>query len=144
MYLDTISERLRWAIQRSGRSVRSVQQELARRGVRGSSYASVHGYLRDPAAIPPMEFIEAAADVLGVRRAWLAFGEGAVEASGPELLADCVQALEHARAEMRRAIHAAVASGRPEVASEIRRVAVDLYAVYGRLSREVSNAHRDR
>ena len=74
--MDTISARLRWAINRTGRSLREVQQELAKRGIRGSSYASFHGYVTNPEEIPPLELLAAAAEVLGVRAAWLAFNDG--------------------------------------------------------------------
>ena len=83
--METISARLRWAINRTGRSLRDVQQELAKRGVRGSSYASFHGYVTNPDEIPPLELLTAAADVLGVRPAWLAFNEGEPTEEGERL-----------------------------------------------------------
>ena len=43
--------------------------------VPGSSYPVIHRYLKGTAT-PPVEFLEAASDILNVRSAWLAFGEG--------------------------------------------------------------------
>lgn len=75
-----VPDRLRKAIEgwRTG-SIREFQREIdpicKTRRVRGSSYSMVHSYLRgDP--VPPVAFLEIAAEVLGVRAAWLLSGEG--------------------------------------------------------------------
>ncbi len=60
------------------------------RGVRGSSQTSVYRYVKAQ-IVPGIDFLVEAADVLGVRRSWLLFGEGeqtkAEEATRPEMLA---------------------------------------------------------
>ena len=60
------------------------------RGVRGGSPTSVYRYVKAQ-IVPGIDFLVEAADVLGVRRDWLLFGEGeqteAEEATRPEMLA---------------------------------------------------------
>jgi len=58
------------------KSIRAFAAEMRERDPRpkGSTRAMVHRYLSG--ATPPSDFIEAAADVLGLRREWLAFGQG--------------------------------------------------------------------
>lgn len=60
------------SIRQFQKAVHPIAQE---RGVRGSSYSMVHQYLQGEAT-PSLEFVEVAGEVLGVRPAWLAFGEG--------------------------------------------------------------------
>jgi transcriptional regulator with XRE-family HTH domain len=75
--MPEIHERLRWAVeQHAGLSIREFHRRMDERGVRGSSYASVHGYLRGKAD-PSVVFLQEAADVLGVREPWLVLGSGA-------------------------------------------------------------------
>lgn len=71
------SERLRQAFEASPfrDSRRRFQQAVKSAGAPGSSYTSVRHYL-DGATTPPVRFLEVAAEVLGVRPAWLALGEG--------------------------------------------------------------------
>ena len=71
--METVGERL------ATRSIRSLQQALhdKRVPVPGSSYANVHAYFRGRTK-PTLEFIEAAAEELGVNLEWLAFGKGAM------------------------------------------------------------------
>jgi len=69
----SVAERLRDAL--GGRSIRWLSQELGGRGLRGSSYDSVHGYVTGKRS-PPVEVLEAAADALGVAFTWLATGAG--------------------------------------------------------------------
>ena len=72
----TLAQRIEKAIaEKFGGSIRAFQQALQERGVRGSTYASVHSYVRGDAT-PGLEFVETAADVLGVRPEWLAFERG--------------------------------------------------------------------
>lgn len=69
--------RLNEAVARAGWSVTRLAARLAEREVRSSSYSSVWAYLnRRDVAAPPLEFLEAAAEVLRVRPAWLVLGEG--------------------------------------------------------------------
>lgn len=60
------------------------------RGVRGSSQTSVYRYVKAQ-IVPGIDFLAAAADVLGIRRSWLLFGEGAQteaeEATRPQMSA---------------------------------------------------------
>ena len=74
--MSEIPERLRWALdEHAGISIREFQRRMDGRGVRGSSYASVHGYLNGESA-PSVDFLREAAEVLGVRDAWLVLGRG--------------------------------------------------------------------
>lgn len=75
-----VASRLREAIKDSKfGSIRQFQKAIhpvaQEREVRGSSYSMVHQYLQGEAT-PPLEFVEIAGEVLSVRPAWLAFGEG--------------------------------------------------------------------
>lgn len=60
------------------------------RGVRGSSQTSVYRYVKAQ-IVPGIDFLVEAADVLGVRRSWLLFGEGeqteAEQATRPQMSA---------------------------------------------------------
>lgn len=71
---DTPADRLTKAKDKAGRSIRSLQRELHEAGVPGSSYANVYAYFKGRTT-PSLEFLDAAARSLGVRAAWLAFGE---------------------------------------------------------------------
>lgn len=80
--MATIGERLRIAIRRMPargreRGIRLFQKQMEERypGVTGTSYPSIHSYLQNRTA-PPLEFLAAAAELLGVREEWLANGEG--------------------------------------------------------------------
>jgi hypothetical protein len=69
-------ERLNDAVKGGGWNASEFQAKLSTFKVKGSSYGSVWAYLNKPdAPAPPMEFFEVAAHVLGVRPAWLAFGD---------------------------------------------------------------------
>jgi len=81
--MSNIASRLRAAIegwkQESGRdgSIRAFHKELARRGVRGSSYNMIHSYLRkENPREPSPTFLRGASALLGVREAWLTTGTG--------------------------------------------------------------------
>jgi transcriptional regulator with XRE-family HTH domain len=70
-----LADRLRDAIERKGLSIRGFHRAMAAMEVSGSSYPVIHRYLSGTAT-PPLEFISAAADLLRVREAWLAFEIG--------------------------------------------------------------------
>lgn len=80
---DTFAGRLRWAMDQQRpegrrRGVRLFQRRISAKrykDVPGTSLSAIQTYLRG--AEPARPFIAAAADVLKVRAAWLAFGEGA-------------------------------------------------------------------
>lgn len=76
-----IGERMLEAIEARGMSIRSFHLALHAKKIRGSSYASVHNYLKGRRE-PPFEFVSAAAEVLEIRLAWLASGEGAMTEGG--------------------------------------------------------------
>ena len=83
---NTRGERLAWAVERFKRQGRHrgiglLILKLRERGTQGASYPSINSYLRDKVD-PPLDFIEAAADILGVRSGWLAFGDGAPTTRG--------------------------------------------------------------
>lgn len=69
--MDTIASRLRAAIERWG-SIRRFADAMPK--VRGATYGMIHRYLKGETD-PPLEFLEAAAGVLGVRVEWLAHGK---------------------------------------------------------------------
>jgi transcriptional regulator with XRE-family HTH domain len=74
--------------------MRSLHLELHEEGVRGSSYASVHGYLNGRAD-PPLEFLLSTADALDVSPAWLIQASGqptSTHAAGGEATADAGEA----------------------------------------------------
>ncbi len=78
--MGAIQERLRRALDEQGYTIRKLHLTLKERDVPGSkSYASVHGYLQG-GTMPGLEFLEAAANELGVRLAWLVAGEGEMTA----------------------------------------------------------------
>ncbi|MBI4539485.1 MAG: helix-turn-helix transcriptional regulator [Gemmatimonadetes bacterium] len=71
----SVHRRLREAIDLRGVSVRAFHREMTGRRVAGSSYPTIHRYLSGRTS-PSLEFLREAAQVLGVREAWLAAGEG--------------------------------------------------------------------
>lgn len=71
------ADRLSMEMKRGGTSIRSLHRELKKSGVPGSSYGSVNAYVAGRTR-PRDDWIEAAAEVLGVRKAWLASGEGKI------------------------------------------------------------------
>lgn len=77
---QTLGERLAGEIQRMPaegrrRGINLFARKIAQMGAPGGSFPSVKSYLDDE-VVPPIEFIEAAAKLFGVRPAWLAFGDG--------------------------------------------------------------------
>jgi transcriptional regulator with XRE-family HTH domain len=66
-------ERLREEYEKHFRSLTEFQGEM--KGSPGSSYASVHSYIKGTAE-PNVDFLRKAADVFGVRPEWLILGEG--------------------------------------------------------------------
>lgn len=77
----SLADRLERALEQRDESIRGFQKQMEERDVRGSSYPSVHGYVRGDAT-PSVEFLREAADVLGVREEWLVLGKG--EPTAPE------------------------------------------------------------
>ncbi|CAN5188110.1 hypothetical protein BH24GEM2_BH24GEM2_13810 [soil metagenome] len=75
----TVAERLRHAIEKGtgpgAGSIRKFHKWISEENVPGTSYPVIHRYLKGTAK-PPVEFLEVAADLLGVRLAWLVLGEG--------------------------------------------------------------------
>ena len=85
----TIAGRLKRELAARRWSIRRFQKKVAEEapGVRGSKYASVHDYV-EKGLTPSLPFLRVAATVLGVRVAWLAFGEEPMYATDkpPELI----------------------------------------------------------
>lgn len=75
---EQVGERLRQAVERHPElSIRKFQERMDEHAdVEGTSYATVHGYLSGKTT-PGLEFLEVAAEELGVSRRWLVLGEGA-------------------------------------------------------------------
>ena len=75
------SERLSQALENSPFSSINAFKEAINKdfaGVKGRSYSSIHSYFSQGIA-PPLEFLEASAEVLGVDLNWLRTGEGSME-----------------------------------------------------------------
>ncbi len=72
----TIGRRLRGELAERGWSIREFQKRVKQEdpGSRGANYASVYDYVKGHLA-PSLSFLGVAAKVLGVRAAWLGFGE---------------------------------------------------------------------
>ena len=81
---ETFGSRLRQAIENSDFSFRGFQREVSERVPGGITYPTINSYLKDGTE-PRRDFVEAAAEILGVRSAWLAFGEGQPTAEGEVL-----------------------------------------------------------
>lgn len=100
---NVISSRLQAAIDKwpEQRGVRTLAELLKGRSPRprGSTPAMIHRYLRG-AVTPPLEFIQAAADVLGVDASWLAGGSAVASVATP--WATTVRDGELNAAELRR------------------------------------------
>lgn len=80
---STVAERLRYAIEAKGISIREFQRLLQAKGVRGRSYPAVHSYLKaEGGTEPSLAFLDAAAEVLGFAPGWLAFGIGSATLGG--------------------------------------------------------------
>ncbi len=75
--LAGIADRLGLAMDRGGWSIRSLQRELTKLEVPASSYSSVRAYVNG-LTVPRRDWIEAAANVLGVRAEWLRTGSGQI------------------------------------------------------------------
>ena len=74
------SERLAQALEKSPfPSIHAFKEAINKdfAGVKGRSYSAIHGYFRG--VEPPLEFLEASAEVLGVTLGWLRTGEGSME-----------------------------------------------------------------
>lgn len=71
----TFGSRLRYAINQSEYSIRGFQEEISGAVDGGITYPTINSYLKDDTE-PRRDFVEAAAKILGVRSAWLAFGDG--------------------------------------------------------------------
>ena len=76
--MTTFGERFRRAMKRAELPIRAFHREIESRGVKGCSYQAVHRYLKNKGT-PSFEFLETTAEILNVRVAWLAFGDGAPE-----------------------------------------------------------------
>ena len=62
-------------LEKQGIDVTVFQKEMKRRGVRGSAYSTIWGYLKGRVE-PAREFLQEASDYLGVREEYLLTGEG--------------------------------------------------------------------
>lgn len=90
-----VALRLKRALSLRDRSMRSLHLELRAESVRGSSYASVHGYLNGRAN-PPLEFLLASAEALAVSPRWLIEAVGQptnTYAAGDEAISDAREAV---------------------------------------------------
>src|SRR5680860_537658 len=78
--MSEISQRLADALKASKvRSMRALWTTLGEAGTYEATYSTVHRYFTGEVE-PPLDFLSAAAGVLNVRPAWLAFGEEPVGA----------------------------------------------------------------
>lgn len=72
--VEDLKRRLKEAIKDRG-SIRKFQREMEKTGVRGHSRQMIHAYLSGERE-PSIAFLRKAAEVLGVREAWLMAGSG--------------------------------------------------------------------
>lgn len=88
----TLKARLAAAIQRWGgpRAVAAFCRAMEERGVRGATRTAVHQVLGGKHA-PSLDFIAQAGDVLGVRAAWLAWGEAPITPEEAQFAAEIVR-----------------------------------------------------
>lgn len=105
--METVEKRLHAAIEQRRRrgegGLRKLSRELSERKVRGSSIPSIYRYLKGE-GIPPVEFLEAAAETLCVRYEWLRHGEGERERSAADIYqqvedesaGECAENMQHA------------------------------------------------
>ncbi len=94
----TLGERLQIAVDRKYDNAHQFQKDMAARKAKGSAYPSIHSYLKGK-SVPSLEFLQEAAELLGVRPVWLAFEEGAP--TEMEEIARLRQAREDADADPR-------------------------------------------
>lgn len=79
--MDTVGRRLKgavshWASENAiGHGVKEFSARMQGRGVKGYAVPSLYSYFRDEVS-PTVEFLATAADVLAIRLAWLAAGDG--------------------------------------------------------------------
>ncbi|HUF68830.1 MAG TPA: hypothetical protein VMM79_09335, partial [Longimicrobiales bacterium] len=80
--MDTLGDRLKIALERADVTVVELERRLKELGLsgKGAARTMIHRYLKRD-ALPQLEFVEAVAPILGVRRAWLAFGDGKATAA---------------------------------------------------------------
>lgn len=71
----SIATRLQQAIRERGFSIREFQRQMAATDADGTSYPAINRALHDRGT-PSVQFLEVAADLLNVRRAWLMAGDG--------------------------------------------------------------------
>jgi len=71
----SVADRLQRALEIRDESIRGFQRRIKGRDLRGTSYPSVHGYVRGDAT-PSVAFLRAAAEELNVREEWLVLGKG--------------------------------------------------------------------
>lgn len=128
----SVRDRLRSLIGNQDRQMRihDFAETMQKRSPRprGSGNDMIYRYLREGGPTPPLEFIAAAADVLGVQRSWLAFGDPPTEAEadlrvpsdvGRVAPAKIMQSVWNAGEEVVSALTVALAQAQPkEVATK--------------------------
>lgn len=72
----TVGERLAWAVERNGMSVSALHRAMQAHKVPSGSYGAAWNFVNGKQE-PPLSWLIAAAEVLGVRDRWLVLGEGA-------------------------------------------------------------------
>lgn len=77
----TLGQRIREALKHWNDSHRAFAREMQERGVRGGSYRSLVNYLNGETT-PSTQWLEEAAEIMGVNFQWLATGEGPMEPKG--------------------------------------------------------------
>lgn len=96
----TIADRLTLALKDAPEAVRGDKKKftaaMARTGVEGVSYPTVIGYFSDKVK-PSPEWLSAAAELLGVRAEWLAFGTGGRDENEARSLAGLAAEAEDSR-----------------------------------------------
>ena len=82
-----ISRRLRRALEKDNRSIRSLESAMSARGSDITSYGAIRAYIKGE-KLPPLTFLMEAADELSVRPEWLILGEGGMTTSEQKIATD--------------------------------------------------------
>lgn len=116
-----IGERLQWALERQGpepRSIRWLEAEMGQRDADITSYGAIRSYVKGE-KLPPITFLEEAADALAVRREWLVLGEGEMTSAEEDLREQGAERLLADHPQLR------------QWPSRMRGIFVELLAAYG-------------
>ena len=128
--MEQLGDRLRLAVDEAFKTHKKFIAAIGSGGLRGTSMQAVYDYFKNDRE-PSLEFIRAAADLLSVREAWLAFGQEPmrdsydgditkrVEDEVAELVADSAAVTGHFHAVLNRWVSGLVSAGQEVPPTEI-------------------------